>query len=64
MFIVYVCVFQEHKNLSQLPNFSFSTALCYFQLSQQEDMDPEESEKQRHKADQMLQNALIMFPGG
>uniref|UniRef100_A0A4W6C0S1 Transcription factor 25 (basic helix-loop-helix) n=1 Tax=Lates calcarifer TaxID=8187 RepID=A0A4W6C0S1_LATCA len=50
-------------NLSQLPNFAFSTALCYFHLSQQEDMDPEESDKQRRKANQMLQNALIMFPG-
>uniref|UniRef100_A0A7N6FM46 Transcription factor 25 (basic helix-loop-helix) n=1 Tax=Anabas testudineus TaxID=64144 RepID=A0A7N6FM46_ANATE len=58
-----VCVFQEHRNLSQLPNFSFSTALCYFHLSQQEDMDPEESEKLRRKADQLLQDALIMFPG-
>lgn len=27
-------------------------------------MDPEESDKQRKKADQMLQEALIMFPGG
>ncbi|XP_070816683.1 ribosome quality control complex subunit TCF25 [Chaetodon trifascialis] len=54
---------EEHRNLSQLPNFAFSTALCHFHLSQQEDMDPEESDKQRHKADLMLQNALIMFPG-
>ncbi|KAG7230195.1 hypothetical protein INR49_012328, partial [Caranx melampygus] len=54
---------EEHRNLSQLPNFAFSTALCHFHLSQQEDMDPEESDKRRHKADQMLQDALIMFPG-
>ncbi|GAA6227856.1 transcription factor 25 isoform X2 [Lates japonicus] len=54
---------EEHRNLSQLPNFAFSTALCYFHLSQQEDMDPEESDKQKRKANQMLQNALIMFPG-
>uniref|UniRef100_A0A673ANN3 Transcription factor 25 (basic helix-loop-helix) n=1 Tax=Sphaeramia orbicularis TaxID=375764 RepID=A0A673ANN3_9TELE len=54
---------EEHKNLSQLPNFAFSTALCHFHLSQQEDMDLDESQKYRHKADQMLQNALIMFPG-
>ncbi|CAK6954919.1 transcription factor 25 [Scomber scombrus] len=54
---------EEHRNLSQLPNFAFSTALCHFQLSQQEDVDPEESDKQRNKADQMLQEALIMFPG-
>lgn len=56
--------FQVHRNLSQLPNFAFSTALCHFHLSQQEDMDPEESGKLRQKADEMLQNALIMFPGG
>ncbi|XP_059211633.1 transcription factor 25 [Centropristis striata] len=54
---------EEHRNLSQLPNFAFSTALCHFHLSQQEDVDPEESDKQRHKADLLLQNALIMFPG-
>ncbi|XP_060924457.1 transcription factor 25 [Limanda limanda] len=54
---------EEHRNLSQLPNFAFSTALCHFHLSQQEDMDPEESVKQKSKADVMLQNALIMFPG-
>ncbi|KAM7406198.1 hypothetical protein PAMP_000591 [Pampus punctatissimus] len=54
---------EEHRNLSQLPNFAFSTALCRFHLSQQEDMDPEESDKQKKKADQMLQDALIMFPG-
>ncbi|XP_063332767.1 transcription factor 25 [Pelmatolapia mariae] len=53
---------EEHRNLSQLPNFAFSTALCHFHLSQQENMDPEESHKQRHKADQLLQIALIMFP--
>uniref|UniRef100_A0A665SY66 Transcription factor 25 (basic helix-loop-helix) n=1 Tax=Echeneis naucrates TaxID=173247 RepID=A0A665SY66_ECHNA len=54
---------EEHRNLSQLPNFAFSTALSHFHLSKQEDMDPEESDKQRQKADLMLQNALIMFPG-
>lgn len=54
---------EEHRNLSQLPNFAFSTALCHFSLSQQYDMDCEESNKQRQKADQMLQSALIMFPG-
>lgn len=55
---------QEHRNLSQLPNFAFSTALCHFHLSQQEDVSPEESDQQKLKADQMLQDALIMFPGG
>lgn len=55
---------QEHRNLSQLPNFAFSTALCHFALSQQYEADCEESNKHRQKADQMLQSALIMFPGG
>lgn len=59
-----VSVFQEHRNLSQLPNFSFSTAICHFYLSQQEDAHHDESNKHRDKADQMLQDALIMFPGG
>ncbi|XP_075966019.1 ribosome quality control complex subunit TCF25 [Anarhichas minor] len=54
---------EVHRNLCLLPNFAFSTALCHFHLSQQEDVDPEESEKERQKADQMLQKALIMFPG-
>uniref|UniRef100_A0A667YMA4 Transcription factor 25 (basic helix-loop-helix) n=1 Tax=Myripristis murdjan TaxID=586833 RepID=A0A667YMA4_9TELE len=54
---------EEYRNLSQLPNFAFSVALSHFHLSEQEDIDPEESEKHRHKADLMLQNALIMFPG-
>lgn len=55
---------QEHRNLSQLPNFAFSTALCHFHLSQQEDVDADERAKLRQEANQILQNALIMFPGG
>lgn len=54
---------EEHKNLSQLPNFAFSVALCHFHLSQQEDVDKSEADNFRHKADQLLQDALIMFPG-
>uniref|UniRef100_A0A3P8V6N8 Transcription factor 25 (basic helix-loop-helix) n=1 Tax=Cynoglossus semilaevis TaxID=244447 RepID=A0A3P8V6N8_CYNSE len=54
---------EDHRNLSQLPNFAFSTALCHFHLSQEEDLDPEESDKLRSRADEMLENALIMFPG-
>ncbi|KAF7211882.1 ribosome quality control complex subunit TCF25 [Nothobranchius furzeri] len=54
---------EEHRNLSQLPNFAFSCALCRFHLSQQEDLDPKEAENQKKLADQMLQSALIMFPG-
>ncbi|XP_037344894.2 transcription factor 25 [Pungitius pungitius] len=54
---------EVHRNLGLLPNFAFSTALCHFHLSQQDDADPEEREKERETADQMLQTALIMFPG-
>ncbi|XP_056876602.1 transcription factor 25 [Takifugu flavidus] len=54
---------EDYRNLSQLPNFSFSAALCHFCLSQQEDGDHEERNRHRHKADQLLQNTLIMFPG-
>jgi hypothetical protein len=43
--------------VSQLPNFAFSVAIAYFHL----DEDPE-SEK-RLAADNLLQKALIMFPG-
>lgn len=57
-------VSQEHRNLSQLPNFAFSTALCYFHLSQEEEIKPEERDQAKHKADQMLADALIMFPAG
>ncbi|XP_077570103.1 ribosome quality control complex subunit TCF25 [Stigmatopora nigra] len=54
---------EEHRNLSQLPNFAFSTALCHFHLSQEEELSPEESDQAKDKADRMLQDALIMFPG-
>lgn len=39
------------RNLSQLPNFAFSTAVARFHLGEVE------------QADMALQNALIMFPG-
>lgn len=42
---------EAHRNLSQLPNFAFSIPLAYFHL---EDIE---------KADDMLQNGLLMFPG-
>ncbi|EFA01445.2 ribosome quality control complex subunit TCF25 [Tribolium castaneum] len=41
------------KNLSQLPNFAFSTAVAHFHTSNGETA----------KADSLLQNALLMFPG-
>uniref|UniRef100_A0A673YV26 Transcription factor 25 (basic helix-loop-helix) n=1 Tax=Salmo trutta TaxID=8032 RepID=A0A673YV26_SALTR len=55
-----VCV---HRNLSQLPNFAFSVALSHFHLSQEDQTESEERERLKHKADLLLQNALIMFPG-
>ncbi|KAJ7986192.1 hypothetical protein DPEC_G00348230 [Dallia pectoralis] len=54
---------EVHRNLSQLPNFSFSVALCCFHLSQEEQTESEEREKLKQKANLLLQNALIMFPG-
>ncbi|KAI7802918.1 transcription factor 25 isoform X1 [Triplophysa rosa] len=54
---------EVHRNLSQLPNFAFSVALSHYHLSQQDDISPEESQQLRQKADVLLQNALIMFPG-
>ncbi|XP_029464206.1 transcription factor 25 isoform X2 [Rhinatrema bivittatum] len=59
-------VFQEwetHRNLSQLPNFAFSVPLAYFFLSQQEDVSEADLADLQEKAAQLLQNALIMFPG-
>ncbi|KAK5642561.1 hypothetical protein RI129_008728 [Pyrocoelia pectoralis] len=40
------------KNLSQLPNFAYSTAIAYFHIS----------EEDTQKADSLLQEALLMFP--
>lgn len=60
----FVFALQGYRNLSQLPNFSFSAALGHFCLSQQEDGDHEERNAHRHQADQLLQSTLIMFPGG
>ncbi|CAL8382274.1 unnamed protein product [Arctogadus glacialis] len=54
---------EEHRNLSQLPNFAFSVALCHFHLSQEDETKQEEREKHRQSADRLLQHALIMFPG-
>ncbi|KFU85773.1 Transcription factor 25, partial [Chaetura pelagica] len=58
-------MFQEwenHQNLSQLPNFAFSVPLAYFFQSQQEESEPELSQAQE-RASQLIQLALIMFPG-
>lgn len=55
-----ICAYEEWeptRNVSQLPNFAFSVAMAYFHL----DEDPK-SEK-RLVANNLLQKALIMFPG-
>ena len=55
-----ICAYDEWeptRNVSQLPNFAFSVAVAHYQL----DEEPE-SEK-RLLADELLQKALIMFPG-
>nr|XP_023646133.1 transcription factor 25 [Paramormyrops kingsleyae] len=54
---------EGHRNLSQLPNFTFSVALAYYQQSLQDDLALEEATGIKQKADQLLQDALIMFPG-
>uniref|UniRef100_A0A8C8FV11 Transcription factor 25 n=1 Tax=Oncorhynchus tshawytscha TaxID=74940 RepID=A0A8C8FV11_ONCTS len=56
-----VCI--VHRNLSQLPNFAFSVALSHFHLSQEDQTESKERERLKHKADLLLQDALIMFPG-
>ena len=55
----FINLFEElepSKNLSQLPNWAFSVAVAYFYLA-------EEGNKDFAKADEMLQTALINFPG-
>ncbi|KAI4470318.1 nulp1-related [Holotrichia oblita] len=44
---------ESSKNLSQLPNFAFSIAVAYFHISSDDTT----------KADMLLQEALLMFPG-
>lgn len=44
---------ENTKNLSQLPNFAFSIPVAYFHVSHGDTT----------KADQLLQDALLMFPG-
>ncbi|XP_031570361.1 transcription factor 25-like isoform X2 [Actinia tenebrosa] len=45
---------ESHRNLSQLPNFALSVPLALFHLSKDKD--------DTRRADEMLQNSLIMFP--
>lgn len=44
---------ESSKNLSQLPNFAFSIAVAHFHTSSEDTT----------KADSLLQDALLMFPG-
>lgn len=44
-------LWEDSRNLRQLPNIAYSLALAHFYLEKQE------------SADKLLQNALIMFPG-
>ena len=56
---------QEHRNLSQLPNFAFSTPLAMFHIttSGSDRKDEREVEGgQCRKADERLQDALLVFP--
>lgn len=55
-----ICAYEEWepiRNVSQLPNFAFSVAMAYFQF----DEDPDSEKKLT--ANDLLQKALIMFPG-
>lgn len=55
----FIDLFEEmepSKNLSQLPNWAYTVSVAYFYFA-------EEGSKDFAKADEMLQKALIMFPG-
>ena len=57
--LVMTCFPQDHRNLSQLPNFAFSTPLAMFHIGS------DEGEVERGKcreADKRLQDALLVFP--
>ncbi|XP_033729246.1 transcription factor 25-like, partial [Pecten maximus] len=47
---------EAHRNLTQLPNFAFSVPLAMFFLATSQEEEPS-------KADAMLQDSLMMFPG-
>lgn len=50
-FIKFCNLWEDSRNLTQLPNIAYSLALAHFRLGNKTD------------ADNLLQNALIMFPG-
>lgn len=50
-FIKFCDLWESTRNLTQLPNIAYSLALAQFRLGKKSD------------ADELLQKALIMFPG-
>lgn len=50
-FIDFCDLWEESRNLTQLPNIAYSLALAHFHLGN------------REVADELLENALFMFPG-
>lgn len=50
-FVKFCKLWECSRNLSQLPNIAYSLALAHFRLKEQE------------TANELLQNALLMFPG-
>lgn len=50
-FLQFCNLWEESRNLTQLPNIAYSLALAHFRLGN------------KTEADTLLQNALIMFPG-
>uniref|UniRef100_A0A8C5R2B9 Transcription factor 25 n=1 Tax=Leptobrachium leishanense TaxID=445787 RepID=A0A8C5R2B9_9ANUR len=54
---------ETHRNLSQLPNFAFSVPLALFQIGQQDDISEDEKKTSHVRANHLIQQALIMFPG-
>nr|CAG4638662.1 EOG090X0BCY [Cyclestheria hislopi] len=55
-FIHFFNCYESKKNLTQLPNFAYAIALAYFYHSKTESSSAA-------KADEYLQQALLMFPG-
>ncbi|XP_018421982.1 PREDICTED: transcription factor 25 [Nanorana parkeri] len=54
---------EAHRNLSQLPNFAFSVPLALLQYSQQDEVSENEEKTAFDRATNLIQQALIMFPG-
>jgi hypothetical protein len=59
-FLQFVHDWDKKKNLTQLPNMAYSVALAQFHHSKSKTTNNEEMAE---RADEMLQKALIEFPG-